>query len=71
MSEKLGLFIDVPTAADLFGVSQPTVRRWIRSGLISAQHVGPRGHYRVSAKQIEAMLGKVTMAAPTHIRGAK
>ena len=48
-------------AADHYGVSQQTVRRWIASGKITAQRVGPR-LIRIDLDEIES---KIIHAVPT------
>ena len=33
---------DIPAAAEVYGVSTKTIRRWIAAGFIDAYRVGPR-----------------------------
>jgi hypothetical protein len=35
----------VKGAAAMFGVCTKTIRRWLASGYITGQRVGPRGHF--------------------------
>jgi excisionase family DNA binding protein len=39
--------------ADAVGVDPSTVRRWIKSKYIKSSRVGPRGHIRIPANQLE------------------
>ncbi len=45
--------VSIAAAADHYGVSRQTVRRWIASGRITAYRVGPR-LIRVDLDEIEA-----------------
>ena len=42
-------------SADRLRVSHYTVRRWIRTGLLPAVAVGPRGQYRLRPSDVDAM----------------
>ena len=53
--------VSIAAAADHYGVSQQTVRRWIASGRITADRVGPR-LIRVDLDEIEA---KIIHTVPT------
>ena len=53
--------VSIAAAADHYGVSQQTVRRWIASGRITAHRVGPR-LIRVDLEEIEA---KIVHTVPT------
>jgi excisionase family DNA binding protein len=53
--------VSIAAAADHYGVSQQTVRRWIASGRITAHRVGPR-LIRVDLDEIEA---KIVHTVPT------
>jgi excisionase family DNA binding protein len=47
--------ITMQEAADAYGVSTKTIRRYIAAGLISAHRVGPR-LIRLDAEQVRAQL---------------
>jgi excisionase family DNA binding protein len=47
--------VSIAAAADHYGVSRQTVRRWIASGKITAYRVGPR-LIRVDLEEIEARI---------------
>jgi excisionase family DNA binding protein len=53
--------VSIAASADHYGVSQQTVRRWIASGKITAQRVGPR-LIRIDLDEIES---KIIHAVPT------
>ena len=53
--------VSIAAAADHYGVSRQTVRRWIASGKITAHRVGPR-LIRVDLDEIEA---KIVHTVPT------
>lgn len=44
MSEQL---VTVKDYAQMKGVTEETVRRWIRKGLVPVERTGPRGWYRI------------------------
>jgi excisionase family DNA binding protein len=47
--------VSIAAAADHYGVSRQTVRRWIASGRITAHRLGPR-LIRVDLDEIEAKI---------------
>jgi excisionase family DNA binding protein len=53
--------VSIAAAADHYGVSRQTVRRWIASGRITAHRLGPR-LIRVDLDEIEA---KIIHTVPT------
>jgi excisionase family DNA binding protein len=53
--------VSIATAADHYGVSRQTVRRWIASGKITAYRVEPR-LIRIDFEEIEA---KIIHTVPT------
>lgn len=51
VAEPLVALVD---AVPMLGVQHTaTLRRWIHSGFMRAQRVGPNGHYRVSLTEIQ------------------
>lgn len=48
----------VEQAAQLAGVSQPTIRRWIHYGFVTATRVAPeRGQWRIDRADLKKKLG--------------
>ena len=60
-SAYMSKMVSIAAAADHYGVSRQTVRRWIASGKITAYRVGPR-LIRVDLEEIEA---RIIHAVPT------
>ncbi len=46
--------LTVPEVADTLKVSESTVRRLIKSGVLAAYRVGDRGQLRIEARDLEA-----------------
>ncbi len=52
-------WLTVPTVAERLGVSQETVRRWIRAGEIAVLDLGgPKAGYRIREADLDVFLTK-------------
>jgi len=55
IAEKTNLLPDllkVSEVADLLRVSQPTVKRWVRDGVIRGHQFAENGEYRIEKEEI-------------------
>lgn len=50
------VLLDRATAAERLSVSQRTVRRWGRAGLLTERRIGPR-LVRITAESVEKLIG--------------
>jgi excisionase family DNA binding protein len=48
-------FLTLPEAAERLGVSETSIRRWVKAGRLKAIHL-PSGRRRVRAAEVEAIL---------------
>ena len=68
---KLNDYLSVGQAAEYLGVSKDTLRRWDRSGKLTA-HRHPVTHFRLYLKEdLDAILGGVTRPQNEGRRGRK
>jgi excisionase family DNA binding protein len=54
--------LSIPEAAELIGVSQDALRRWVREGLIPARRVGKR-MLRVNKSDLARLVTDVSSSA--------
>ncbi len=60
------------SAARAFGVSSATVRRWIKSGDVTASQFPPgKGEFRIQAPEIIRVCGELGRVVPEELRHLK
>ena len=52
--------VSIPQAARELGVCESSVRRWIRSGVLPAETVGPGRRYRIGFADLDELRHRVT-----------
>lgn len=50
------MFVTPQQAADILGVTDETVRRWVGAGRLPAKRVGPSGRYRILRSDLDGMV---------------
>lgn len=55
-------FLSIPEAADALGVSETSVRRWVKSGRLKAIRL-PSGRRKIRRAEVEAILADDQIAA--------
>ena len=55
--KKKYLFYDVPQAAELLGVSETTIYRYIDKKALDSRQVGERGQHRITRKSLHGLAG--------------
>jgi excisionase family DNA binding protein len=56
-----GIYLDPAEVAELYGISERTVRRRIAEGELPAYRLGPR-HIRIRREDVEALLVRIPTA---------
>ena len=57
-TEKLPDLLKVSEVSDLVRFSQPTIKRWIRKGLIKGHQFEQGGEYRIDKNEVIRMMEK-------------
>lgn len=60
--DSVGQMLSIPQAAEMMGVSQDALRRWIREGLIPARRIGKR-MLRVNKSDLARLVTDVSRSA--------
>jgi len=60
--DSVAQMLSIPEAAELIGVSQDALRRWVREGLIPARRVGKR-MLRVNKSDLARLVTDVSSSA--------
>jgi excisionase family DNA binding protein len=60
--DSVAQMLSIPEAAELMGVSQDALRRWVREGLIPARRVGKR-MLRVNKSDLARLVTDVSSSA--------